>query len=84
MHELTRLFQVSRSGYCAYARNPEKLPQATEIKIVAAMKAINNDPEMKSYGSPRMTRELKALGFKISENTTARLMRKYKIRARRK
>ena len=39
---------------------------------------------MKSYGSPRMVEELQAQGFEISENTTAKLMRKHGIRARRK
>jgi len=83
-HELTRLFQVSRAGYRSYAKSPEKQPKAQEIEIVAAMKSINKDHEMKCYGSPRMAVELKAQGFKISENTTAKIMRKYEIRARRK
>ena len=48
------------------------------------MKRINNDPDLKCYGSPRMTMELNALGYAISENTTARLMRKHGIKAKRK
>ena len=75
---------MSRTGYRSYAQAPEKKPEVLEIKIVAAMKEINNDSDMKSYGSPRMVEELQAQGFEISENTTAKLMRKHGIRARRK
>ena len=48
------------------------------------MKTINKDSEMKCYGSPRMAKELQAQGVSISENTTAKLMNKHQIRARRK
>lgn len=82
--ELTRLFEVSRSGYRAYTQKPEERPPLRELKLVAEMKRINNDPDLKCYGSPRVTEELNALGYKVSKNTTARLMRKHGIRARRK
>ena len=82
--ELARLFEVSRSGYRAYAQPPETRPSLRELKLVAEMKRINHDPDLKCYGSPRMTEELNALGYKISKNTTARLMRKHGIRAKRK
>lgn len=82
--ELTSLFAVSRSGYRSYAQAPETRPALLELTLVTEMKRINNDPDLKSYGSPRMTGELNDLGYPISENTTARLMRKYDIRAKRK
>lgn len=54
------------------------------MKLLAEMKRINNDPDLKSYGSPRMTEELNDLGFNVSQNTVAGLMRKHGIRAKRK
>lgn len=55
-----------------------------ELKIIAEIKKMNNDPDLKNYGSPRITTELNALGYQISENTVAKLMQKHGIRARRK
>ena len=83
-HELCRILQVSRSAYRAFAKAPEKRPSLRENQILATMKAINSNKDTKCYGSPRMAKELRAQGYQISENTTAKLMRKHEIRARRK
>lgn len=40
------------------------------------------DRHTRSYGSPRMTHELRSLGLVCSENRIARLMRSQKMRAR--
>jgi len=49
--------------------------------LVMRMKTIRLNRNMKCYGSPRMHRELIALGEKCSENTVARLMRVNGIRS---
>ena len=48
------------------------------------MKHINHDPEMRVYGSPRMTNELRNRGYQISVNTTAKLMKNHGISSKRK
>ena len=48
--------------------------RANQIRLVAEMKAIHNDPKLKAYGSPRMTAELHSRGFECSKNTVAKLM----------
>lgn len=46
------------------------------------MKTIHSHRHLRSYGSPRMTRQLKADGLLCSENRVAQLMRDNGIRAR--
>ena len=46
-----------------------------------AMREIHGERHKRSYGSPRMQRELVAQGHRVSENTVARLMRQSGLRA---
>ncbi|HEY5741511.1 MAG TPA: IS3 family transposase [Terrimicrobiaceae bacterium] len=46
------------------------------------MKIIHSDRHTRCYGSPRMTRELRAVGIACSENRVARIMRSNGLRAR--
>ncbi len=75
--------KVSRSGYYAWKwrgksqralRNEELL---LEIRIIFEKKR-------KTYGSPRITAELRKKGFKCSENRVARLMNKHGLKAKMK
>ena len=52
------------------------------VTVVAAMKTIHAHGYTRSYGSPRMTRELQARGHACSKNRVARLMRIHGLRAR--
>lgn len=46
-----------------------------------AMREIHGERHKRSYGSPRMQRELVAQGHRVSENTVARLMSQSGLRA---
>ncbi len=46
-----------------------------------AMREIHGERHKRSYGSPRMQRELMAQGHRVSENTVARLMSQSGLRA---
>jgi len=83
-HELTQVFEVSRSAYRQHLKQKFRAPKALRTEVIAEMKTINNDPKLKVYGSPRITRELHQRGFSISENTVAKLMREHGIRSKRK
>ncbi|MBK1790653.1 transposase, partial [Persicirhabdus sediminis] len=50
--------------------------------MLAEIKAIHKDHNLKVYGSPRMTKELQARGWKCSENTVANIMRQHRIVAK--
>ena len=74
---------VSRSGYYAWKGRPPA-PRAREeaelIREIAAAYELGRHV----YGSPRVHRELRAKGRRVSRNRVARLMRREGICARRK
>ena len=75
--KLTELFEVSRSGYYAWAarqRSVELSPHQQwrrdlEVKILVHWKA-----SARTYGSPRITADLHAEDMSVSENTVAKIM----------
>lgn len=80
--ELCDALDVSRSAYYA-ARTRRTSPRQTRNQtLLASIKPIHKHRFTRAYGSPRMTRELHALGHSCSENRVARLMRREGLRAR--
>lgn len=81
--KMCKVFKVSRSGfykslhYLPSERDHENRMLLFEIRRI-------HKQSRASYGSPRITDELKARGFNASEPRVARLMKKHKIRAIRK
>jgi transposase InsO family protein len=72
---------VSESGYHAWAARAPSAGEKRRAELVAAIEVIHAEVKAR-YGSPRMTRELKARGHACSENTVAELMREHGIRAK--
>jgi len=80
--ELCEALELSRSGYHA-ARSRQPSARAIENKrLVDEMQAIHSHRHTRSYGSPRMTEELRGRGLACSENRVARLMQVNGLRAR--
>ncbi len=80
--ELCEALGVSRSGYHKLGkREPSKRRRANE-QLLHQIRIIHSDRHTRCYGSPRMTRELRALGIGCSENRVARIMRSKDLRAR--
>lgn len=75
---------VSVSGYRAWKRGGTPDRQGlTDPQLLALIQSIH--AELKgAYGSPRMTRELRARGFPVSQPRVERLMRAHGIRGRHK
>lgn len=72
--ELCHALGVSRSGYhAACARPPAPRVQANAL-LLARMHAIHSHRHTRSYGSPRMARELQNSGSPYSVNRVARVM----------
>lgn len=61
--------------------SPKSKRAEQQRAIVKEIEAIHSDRDMKSYGSPRIHRELIARGHEVCENTVAKLMSEYGIHA---
>jgi transposase InsO family protein len=75
--------QVSRSGYFASRRRPPSKRAVRNQQLAAKISTIHLQSR-RTYGSPRVHRELIAQGVAICENSVARLMRKHNIRVKTK
>jgi transposase InsO family protein len=82
LSELCEALGVSRSGYYAARNRPIKARAQANQQLLEEMKTIHAHRHTRSYGSPRMTHELRARGQSCSKNRVARLMRIHGLRAR--
>lgn len=72
--ELVEALDVSRSGYYAWKnRGPSAWEQSNAV-LMEEIEVIY-DKSRKTYGSPRVTKELQQRGYPCGENRVARLMR---------
>jgi transposase InsO family protein len=71
---MCRVLGVSRSGYYAW-RDRGPGPMAERRTTWAGQVRDAHEASRLSYGSPRVTAELRARGVRVSENTVAKLMR---------
>ena len=84
---MCRVLDVSHSGFYAFfqrEKNGDKSKRrrvderlAGEINLIRAKRR-----EFRTYGSPRMHRELRGIGIAVGEKRVARVMRERKIRAK--
>ena len=65
---------VSRSGYYAWLKRPESDRSKEDAVLLVHIRAAFAKSD-RTYGSPRVTAELRAEGFTCSENRVARIMR---------
>jgi len=72
---------VSRSGFYRWQKTGRRA--TADLKLLRAIEDIHR-ASRKTYGSPRIFPQLKALGFKTSKTKVERLMREHKIRAKMK
>jgi transposase InsO family protein len=83
VHRLCRVLGVSQSGYFAWRSRPACRRQRDDMVLLAHVRsafALSNS----TYGSPRMTRELRDSGLTVGRRRIARLMRDNGLRARQK
>lgn len=81
MTTLCEVLEVSRNGFYAWRNRSESERAKRHRKLLAEMKTIHADKDMKCYGSPRMLEELAVRGWSVSENTVAKLMADHGLRA---
>ena len=83
VHRLCHVLGVSQSGYFAWRGRPACRRQRDDMVLLAHVRsvfALSNA----TYGSPRMTRELRDSGLKVGRRRAARLMRDNGLRVRQK
>ena len=74
---------VSRSGYYRWLKSSPSQRKREESQLRQEITTIF-EQNRKRYGSPRVTRALRAAGKKVGKNRVARLMRQQQLVARRK
>lgn len=74
---------VSRTGFYAYRSRPTSERELENRLLVDEMRVVQSS-NRQSYGSPRMTRELRDQGRTCGRNRVALLMRRNGLAARRK
>lgn len=77
---LCRAVGVSRSSYYAQQNRQPSNRQKENEELVVAIKKSHKESR-KTYGGPRIARDLSEAGFKVGRNRVARLMRKEGITA---
>jgi len=83
VQRLCKVLGVSPSGYFAWKSRPASRRQREDLVLLAHVRSafrLSNG----TYGSPRMTHELREQGLSVGRRRTARLMRENGLRARQK
>jgi transposase InsO family protein len=77
------VFDVSRSGYYVWIKQAEGKKSQEDQALLTVIKEIHQESG-RTYGSPRVHRELQRRGKRYGRNRVARLMRKDGLRAKTK
>jgi len=80
---MSEVLEVSRSGYYAWLRHSESKSKQDDKILLQEIHAIYQESH-RTYGSPRIYRELKRRGRNHGKKRIARLMRKDGLRAKTK
>lgn len=81
VQRLCKVLEVSPSGYFAWKSRPASQRQREDLVLLAHVRSaftLSNE----TYGSPRMTHELREQGLTAGRRRVARLMRENGLRAR--
>jgi transposase InsO family protein len=80
---LCELLEVSRSGYYRWESSPPTQRQHEDDELADQIVQLHQE-SWKSYGAPRVLKDLQARGVKTSKRRCARIMREQGIRGRKK
>lgn len=78
---MCRVLSVSPSGFYAWKKRAPSERSKQDLALLVEID-ISHRKSRRNYGSPRIFRDLKDLGFKVGEKRVARLMREAGIRAK--
>ena len=77
---MCRVLEVSRAGFYKWCAQPLAERVQADAVLAARIRAVHTG-RRRSYGSPRVHRELRGLGVRCGEKRVARVMRQEGIRA---
>jgi transposase InsO family protein len=80
---LCRCLAVSRSGYYAWRKRPVSVRAGQDARLGVEI-AASHAESRRTYGSPRVLRDLRENGHRVSRKRVARLMRERGLVGRRK
>lgn len=83
IQRLCEVFAVSRSGYYAWSHASGSVRARQEAQLRLKIAAVHQQSR-ETYGSPRITIELRAQGERVGRHRVARLMRQAGLRGRQK
>lgn len=81
VQKMCQILKVNRSGYYQWLTADEGRYTCENRKILVEIQHIHSNPDMSSYGSPRMASELNDRGFVCSVPRVARIMKAHHIRS---
>lgn len=81
MVSMCRVMRVHRSGYYAWMREPESVRRREDRRLVGLIREFH-EASNQSYGSPRITRDLRESGELCNKKRVARLMKQEGMRAK--
>jgi putative transposase len=79
---MCRVLGVSRAGFYAWLERPPSARASTDARLRIAIRAIHAESQ-RSYGSPRVHRELRAQDLRCGRKRVVRLMQAEGLRAQR-
>ena len=80
---MCRVLGVTRSGFYAWQKRPRPARAKSDAQLAATVAAVHLRSR-RTYGSPRVHRELLARGVRVGKKRVERLMRENGIQGRRK
>ena len=80
---MCRMLGVTRSGFYAWAKRPKPARAKRDAQLAATVAAVHLRSR-RTYGSPRVHRELRARGVHVGKKRVERLMRENGIQGRAK
>jgi putative transposase len=78
---MCRVLRVHRSGYYAWLKEPISDREKDNQRLLGFIRECHEDSDQ-SYGSPRITRDLREMGEQCGKHRVARLMRKEGLKAK--
>jgi len=80
---MCRVLGVTRGGFYAWKKRPKPARARSDAQLAAAVAAVHQRSR-RTYGSPRVHRELRAHGVRVGKKRVERLMRENGIQGRSK
>jgi len=73
--KMCQVLSVTRSAYYAWRKRPKNNREQKNERLLIQIRQIHNERRKNTYGSPRMTIELRKKGILCNKKCVARLMR---------